>query len=157
MFEKFQKFLSWKTSKRIHSIHTSLSNIKSSGRSNDIILVDTMGELASMYSVANYIFCGGSLVDRGGHNLLEAARWSVPVLYGPSMKDFHDAQMILEENGGGIMIRSMSEFTNKITELAADRDLYRHVAEGAGKSASLQQGASEQQLAPILKTLRTVE
>lgn len=134
--------------------HDLLSNIKTGERKHNVVIVDTMGELARIYSVASYIFCGGSLVDRGGHNLLEAANWGVPVLYGPNMKDFQDAQMILEENGGGIMIRSGAELTTKIRELAENKDLYNHVAKGAGKSANLQHGVSEKQLAPIIETLR---
>jgi len=72
------------------------------------------------------------------------------------MKDFQDAQMILEENGGGIMVRSSADITSKIRELADDNDLYRRIAEGAGKSALMQYGASGKQLAPVLKVLREV-
>ncbi|MDH3329047.1 MAG: hypothetical protein OEM01_07410, partial [Desulfobulbaceae bacterium] len=59
-------------------------------RENSIILVDSMGELARIYSAGDYIFCGGSFVDEGGHNVMEAARWGLPVYYGPSMYDFMD-------------------------------------------------------------------
>jgi 3-deoxy-D-manno-octulosonic-acid transferase len=56
-----------------------------------VILVDTMGDLADLYAGGDYIFCGGSLVDRGGHNIIEAARWGRAVYFGPHMKDFRDA------------------------------------------------------------------
>jgi 3-deoxy-D-manno-octulosonic-acid transferase len=51
-----------------------LSDMKSSERKTDTILVDSMGDLAGIYSIASYVFCGGSLVERGGHNIMEAAQ-----------------------------------------------------------------------------------
>lgn len=53
-----------------------------------VFLLDSIGELASVYSLASVAFIGGSLVDRGGHNPLEAAQFGVPVVTGPSMQNF---------------------------------------------------------------------
>ena len=58
------------------------------GAGNDIILVDTVGELAVLQSVATVVVVGGSLVPRGGHNPLEAAAWGVPLVCGPHMENF---------------------------------------------------------------------
>lgn len=55
-----------------------------------IVLLDTLGDLASVYSVASAAFIGGSLVPKGGHNPLEAARFGVPVLMGESFENFRD-------------------------------------------------------------------
>ncbi len=54
----------------------------------DVVLLDSLGELASLYRTAAAAFVGGTLVDAGGHNPLEAARWGVPVAAGPSMENF---------------------------------------------------------------------
>ena len=56
----------------------------------EIILLDTLGDLASIYSLASIAFIGGSLVPRGGHNPLEAARFGVPILMGPSYENFRE-------------------------------------------------------------------
>ena len=56
----------------------------------EIILLDTLGDLATVYSVATAAFIGGSLVPRGGHNPLEAARFGVPILMGPSYENFRE-------------------------------------------------------------------
>ena len=56
----------------------------------DIILLDTLGDLAGVYSVADVAFVGGSLVGRGGHNPLEPARFGVPVIMGPSYENFRE-------------------------------------------------------------------
>ena len=54
----------------------------------DVLLLDSLGELASLYRLAAGAFIGGTLVPTGGHNPLEAARWGVPVAVGPSMENF---------------------------------------------------------------------
>jgi len=131
-----------------------LSLIKEKGRLHDLILVDTMGDLASLYAVATFIFCGGSLVDRGGHNIMEAASWGRPVLYGPSMKDFADAKALLEAGGGGFQVADCAELLSRIKQLADDPDFYRQAATGAGKTALSQRGAADLQLQPVLAAIR---
>ena len=55
-----------------------------------VFLLDTIGELASLYGFADLAFIGGSLVPRGGHNVLEAAQFAKPILVGPSTENFRD-------------------------------------------------------------------
>lgn len=55
-----------------------------------IILLDTIGDLAAVYQIADVAFLGGSLVPRGGHNPLEAARFAVPIVMGPSYANFRE-------------------------------------------------------------------
>jgi 3-deoxy-D-manno-octulosonic-acid transferase len=56
----------------------------------DVVVVDTIGELMKLYGAADAAFVGGSLVPRGGHNVLEPVAMGVPTLHGPSMANFHD-------------------------------------------------------------------
>lgn len=56
----------------------------------DVVLLDSLGELASLYRLAGAAFIGGTLVPTGGHNPLEAARFGVPVAVGPSMHNFRE-------------------------------------------------------------------
>jgi 3-deoxy-D-manno-octulosonic-acid transferase len=62
-----------------------------------ILLLDTIGDLASVYSVACTAFIGGSLVPKGGHNPLEAAQFGVPILMGPSYENFREIVEGLKE------------------------------------------------------------
>jgi 3-deoxy-D-manno-octulosonic-acid transferase len=55
-----------------------------------VVLLDSLGELASAYRLAAGAFIGGTLVPKGGHNPLEAARWGTPVVVGPSMENFRE-------------------------------------------------------------------
>jgi 3-deoxy-D-manno-octulosonic-acid transferase len=66
----------------------------------EIILLDTIGDLASVYSIADIAFVGGSLVKRGGHNPLEPAQFGVPVVIGPSYENFRDVVQRMKEAGG---------------------------------------------------------
>lgn len=131
------------------------STVANAGRAHDVILVDTMGELASMYAVATYIFCGGSLVERGGHNLFEAAMWGKPVLYGPSMKDFADAKALLEEAGAGFPISSAQEIIKRILDWAAHPEQYQQTAHLARAAALAQQGAAWRQAILIKQVINS--
>ena len=55
-----------------------------------VFLLDSIGELASLYQFADLAFVGGSLVPKGGHNVLEAAQFGIPILVGPSTENFRD-------------------------------------------------------------------
>ncbi len=59
---------------------------------DQVMLLDTMGELAGLYPLADVSFIGGTLVEEGGHNPLEPAAAGVPVFFGPHMEDFADVQ-----------------------------------------------------------------
>ena len=64
----------------------------------EVIVLDTLGELARVYAVAAFVFIGGSLVPIGGHNPLEAAIWGKPVIFGPFMFNFSEiAKQMLKE------------------------------------------------------------
>ncbi len=135
--------------------HDLLSSVKLKGRQTNIIIVDSIGELSELYSAADFIFCGGSLVPRGGHNIMEAAIWGIPIFYGPYMRDFTDARQLLEGNGG-ITVNTSGELTEKITELFLHPDLYDKVASAARLTALSQQGAAEKQLAPVFDAIRRI-
>ena len=61
-----------------------------------VFLLDSIGELASLYQFADLAFVGGSLVPGGGHNVLEAARFGVPILVGPHTENFRDIIRIFQ-------------------------------------------------------------
>ena len=69
-----------------------------------MILVDTMGELASLYAVADVIFVGGSLVPVGGHNVVEPALHAKAVVFGPHMTNFREAAALLLRADAAIQV-----------------------------------------------------
>ena len=133
-----------------------LRQIQEQGRSADVVLVDTMGELAGIYSVATYVFCGGSLVERGGHNVLEAAAWGTPVFYGPHMADFSDAKALLEAEGAGFCVKTPQELSRQILYFVERPEEYAVAGRSALKVAYRQQGSIQKQVALIKKDLHSV-
>ena len=66
----------------------------------DVVVLDTVGELAAAYRLATLVFVGGSFTSRGGQNILEPAAHGKPVLFGPNMDNFHDSVQVLVGRGG---------------------------------------------------------
>jgi 3-deoxy-D-manno-octulosonic-acid transferase len=96
-----------------------------------VIILDTIGELSATYSVASFVFCGGSLIPKGGQNVLEPALWEKPVLYGRSMEDFADARTLIEKAGGGFTVDNEIQMAALITDWLK----HPHKARMAGRAA----------------------
>jgi len=111
-----------------------------------VLLVDRMGELARLYAVADYVFCGGSLVKRGGHNLLEAAAWGKPVLFGPHMDDFREEAELLRQEGAGFMVRDDEDICQRIMAFHIRPAAYGRAAQQAREIALRLRGAARQQV-----------
>jgi 3-deoxy-D-manno-octulosonic-acid transferase len=95
-----------------------LSDINNGRKRKDerIIVVDVIGELFKIYSLATIVYCGGSLVPKGGQNILEAAAWGKVIFYGPSMEDFSAEKALLEKAGCGVTIRNADELLQGILQ-----------------------------------------
>lgn len=128
---------------------------KGQARKSNLVLIDIMGELAALYSVADYVFCGGSLVPRGGHNVMEAALWSRPVFYGPHMSDFKDATRMLEDVGAGFMVSDVQDLKDKINYYREHQQEYRLACTNAGELARSQQGAAGKQAEMVVSFLHS--
>ena len=126
-------------------------------RGATVVLVDTMGDLAELYSAGDFLFCGGSLLPRlSGHNIMEAARWGRPVYYGPHMKDWQGAADLLSLAGGGFQVKNTGELTALISRHAASRDIYAQACQAAQETARAQRGALKRQMALVGEVLNGV-
>ena len=85
-----------------------------------VVIVDRTGELFEIFSLANAVFIGGSLVSKGGQNILEPAAWGKTVLFGPSMEDFRDARDILMGAGAGIEVRDAEDLARCVQRIFLD-------------------------------------
>ncbi|CAL1241648.1 3-deoxy-D-manno-octulosonic acid transferase [Candidatus Methylocalor cossyra] len=86
----------------------------------DVFLLDTVGELRGFYGSADVAFVGGSLVARGGHNVLEPAAAGVPVLFGPHVFNFAEIARQLVASGGAIPVRDATELAHWTARLLAE-------------------------------------
>lgn len=90
-----------------------------------VVIGDTMGELMLLYGIADLAFVGGSLVERGGHNPLEAAAHAIPVLMGPHTFNFKDICARLEQASGLITVTDATTLVKEVSSLLTDAD-YRN-------------------------------
>jgi 3-deoxy-D-manno-octulosonic-acid transferase len=81
-----------------------------------VLLLDTIGELASVYSLAELAFVGGSLVPRGGHNILEPAQFAKPILIGPNYQNFRDIVRTFAAKDA-VRVVSAQQLTEAVLEL----------------------------------------
>jgi 3-deoxy-D-manno-octulosonic-acid transferase len=86
----------------------------------DVLLLDTVGELASLYRIANVVFIGGSLVPSGGHNPLEAAVFGKAPIFGPSTENFRGITASLLEAEAAIRVRDSSDLGRQWVALLED-------------------------------------
>jgi tetraacyldisaccharide 4'-kinase len=86
-----------------------------------VLLLDSIGELAGLFFSANVVFLGGTLVDRGGHNILEPAFFAKPVIIGPHMENFQAVADEFRHAGACVQIHCASELTDAVDGLLADR------------------------------------
>ena len=118
-----------------------------------IILVDTIGELSKIYSVADIVFVGGSLVPIGGHNLLEPASLSKPIITGKYTFKQEEMVELLKENEGVIQIENETHLKETFLELLSSPDKRRKLGENAKKVVLANQGATRKNLGVIEKIL----
>jgi len=126
----------WQTARR-----SQLLGKNSRGVQLDVLVVDTIGELSGFYSLGNFAFVGGSLVDFGGHNPLEAAQRGLPVVFGPHMQNFKEIAAILRESGGGFQVSTEAELYEQIRSWLVDPAKCRQEGTKAQGALEPHQGA----------------
>jgi 3-deoxy-D-manno-octulosonic-acid transferase len=119
----------------------------------DVVVLDTVGELAEIYGLATVVFVGGSLVRRGGQNPLEAARWGVPLIFGPHMENFQEIAALFQENQAAIQIKDAAGLFETVAQLLASPERRGTMGAAARSLADSQRGALEASLSLLNEAL----
>jgi 3-deoxy-D-manno-octulosonic-acid transferase len=123
---------------------------RSEGRPCDsdtsVLLLDSLGELKLFYAASDLAFVGGSLVPKGGHNVLEPAAAGIPVLFGPHMFNFAEIVHHLRLNGGGIEVTNLQELATRIAELLKHSDRRMEIGTKARDFVAVNGGALDRTL-----------
>jgi len=117
------------------------ANDGSPWRDREVLLLDSLGELASAYSFATVAFVGGSLVAKGGHNVLEAAGWGKPVAVGPHMENFQEIADQFRHEQALVQVQDEDELESALAELLADEARRRELGERARALVDRNRGA----------------
>jgi 3-deoxy-D-manno-octulosonic-acid transferase len=86
----------------------------------DVVVLDTMGELAHLFQVATVVFVGGSLVAQGGHNILEPAVHGKPIVFGPHMENFAEISTTFLQNQAAVQVADAPGLVDAVTRLMGD-------------------------------------
>jgi len=110
--------------------------------SADILLLDTIGELAEIFGVADVVFVGGSLVPTGGHNVVEPAFWGKPIIFGPHMNNFRDVASLFLQAGGALQVADADALAEAALRLLDHPEGARRMGENARGVVNQQAGAA---------------
>ena len=108
---------------------------------NDIIMLDTMGELMKMFSICHLAFIGGSFSSTGGHNPLEANIWGKPVVSGDCVFNFKDIYEFLTKSDSAKLSSNTDELTADMRKLLSDKKFYHKACEDTQKIFNENKGA----------------
>jgi 3-deoxy-D-manno-octulosonic-acid transferase len=114
-----------------------------------VILLDTMGELMSLYSIGTLVFVGGSLVPVGGHNPLEPLFFKKCVFFGPYMFHFSEISRRLVEEGGAIQANGIEDLATHMKRLLKDDRTRRDIGERGYQFLQKHRGATERMFEKI--------
>ncbi len=118
-----------------------------------VLLLDSIGELASLYRLADGSLVGGSLVESGGHNILEPAAFGRVPVFGPSMENFAEMASRFVSSGAAIQVESPEDAGVAWIELLRSPEKNRQMGEAAKRLVDESRGATDRAVAEIAKHL----
>lgn len=107
----------------------------------EIILLDTMGELAKIFSICHIAFIGGSFSTTGGHNPLEANIWNKPVISGPCTFNFKDVYRTVTDEKCAVIVNTEEDFKKELISFYSDDKKYDEYCENAQRAFEKNRGA----------------
>jgi 3-deoxy-D-manno-octulosonic-acid transferase len=118
-----------------------------------VIVLDTLGELAPLYSLCTVAFVGGSLVPIGGHNILEPAVYARPVIFGPHMQHFPELAALLCTAGGAVQVQSEEELYERFADILAHPEAGYAMGQRALHTLAANRGALDRTLQAVTALL----
>ena len=123
-------------------------------RTHAVVIIDTIGDLFTLYGAADVTFVGGSLVPHGGQNILEPAAWGRVPIYGPHLQNFLWAKQIMEEAGAGIMVPDSAGLAQAVRHLLDHPQEREALGRRARSALTPHQGAARRQAEIIAALVR---
>jgi 3-deoxy-D-manno-octulosonic-acid transferase len=109
----------------------------------DALILNTIGELAQIYSIADLVFVGGSMMGKGGHNILEPAAHGKLVFFGPDMSNFKDSTKLLLEHEVGVQVKNYKDLENQLLYYLDNPQILAHKGKKARTIILKNRGASK--------------
>jgi len=115
----------------------------------DIIVVDTIGELATLYQIGTVVFVGGSLVPTGGHNVLEPAVFGRPIVFGPHMENFREIAKAFTAAGAAVQLGHEGQLETVLIDLLGDSVRRARLGAAARALVEANRGAKDKTMVVI--------
>jgi 3-deoxy-D-manno-octulosonic-acid transferase len=119
----------------------------------EVVVLDTLGELARLFQVATLVFVGGSLVEAGGHNILEPAVFGKPVVFGPHMQNFAEIAAMFLDHGAALQVATPHALTEAFVALAGDPVQRARLGAAARALVAANRGARQRTLEALAALL----
>ncbi len=123
----------------------------------DVVVLDSIGELAHLYRLATVVFVGGSLVPTGGHNILEPAVHGRPILFGPHMQNFKEIAGEFLEARAAIQVQDERDLASAFRDLLADPARRQALGRAAQGIVDANHGARQRTIEAIVQLLPPAE
>jgi len=119
----------------------------------DVVVLDTIGELAQIYQIATVVFVGGSLVDTGGHNILEPAVFGKPIVFGPYMQNFAEIAQAFVSQRAAVQVQNAGDLEQTLRQLLTDAGERARLGQAARQIVEANRGARDKTLAVVKELL----
>ncbi len=121
----------------------------SARRKSGIIILDLIGKLFTVYSIASVVFMGGSLAPKGGQNIIEPAAWGKFILFGPSMEDFREAKAALLRCSAAVEVETEEDIVKAVDLALSDPERTKKLGQ-MGRDAIMKHAGSSQKTAVLI-------
>ena len=132
-----------------HLLRSTIAEARQKLQPGEVLLVDTVGEMLTFYAMADIVFVGGSLVPVGGHNVLEAALLSKPVIYGPHMQNFKEIAGLMRKAQGGLSVADRDDLYHQVRLLIENPAERQRIGENGYNLLLQNRGATARTMAVI--------
>jgi 3-deoxy-D-manno-octulosonic-acid transferase len=131
------------------TLRSTLPALNRTLQAGEVMIVDTLGEMLTLYALADLVFVGGSLVNIGGHNVLEAALLKKPVLYGSYMQNFKEIARLVRAAHAGLQVKDSDDLYRQMRILLENPDEARRIGENGYHLLEENRGATQKTLEVI--------
>lgn len=118
-----------------------------------VILIDTIGELGRIYAIGDVVYVGGSLIKHGGHNILEPAAHSKPIIVGPNMYNFKDSYALLSNYGACVTVYNEKDLSACLLKILSDDELRLKMGQASYDVIESNKGASVRSISYLKEIL----
>jgi len=131
------------------ALRSTLAEMNRDLQPGEVLIVDTLGEVLKLYSLSDLVFVGGSLVDIGGHNILEAALLKKPVMYGNHMQNFKEIARLVRAAHAGLQVKNADDLYRQMRILIENPDEALRIGENGHYLLEQNRGATQRTLEVI--------